>query len=78
MRVTVHVPDDIGKEAEEVAKQAGVSVSALYAKAVAEHVRAARRKRAFEAINSLIGKVEVAPDFDEQLREMRRDDPERL
>jgi predicted transcriptional regulator len=78
MRVTVNVPDEIGKTAEQVAKQAGKSVSALYAEAIEAHIRALRRKQAIEAINSIIGQGGVAPDIDEQLEEMRRDDPERL
>ncbi|WMT58554.1 hypothetical protein [Truepera radiovictrix] len=71
--MTVNVPDDIGKTAEQVAKQAGKSVSALYAEAIEAHVKALRRKQAIEAINSLIGKTYVVPDFDEQLKKMRRE-----
>ncbi|MDQ3396917.1 MAG: hypothetical protein M3511_03960 [Deinococcota bacterium] len=73
MRVTVHVPDVIGQTAEQVAKQAGKSVSALYAEAIEVHVKALRRKQAIEAINSLIGKTNIAPDIDEQLKQMRRE-----
>ena len=75
MRVTVHVPDEIGKAAEEAAKQAGVSVSAPYAKAVEEHVRAARRKRAIEQINSLVGTTHISPDADKELHRMRKEPP---
>lgn len=78
MRVTVNVPEEIGKTAERVAKQAGKSVSALYAEAIEAHVKTLRRKQAIEAINSIIGRGGVAPDFDEQLQEMRRDDPNRF
>ncbi len=78
VRITVHIPDDIAQMAEEVAKEAGIPVSALYAEAIEAHVKALRWKQAIEAINSLIGKTYIAPDFDEQLEEMRRDDPERL
>jgi antitoxin VapB len=73
VRVTVHVPDAIGQTAEQVAKQAGKSVSALYAEAIEAHVKALRRKQAIASINSLIGKTYVAPDFDEQLKQMRRE-----
>ncbi|MBS3966381.1 MAG: hypothetical protein KGZ60_03900 [Truepera sp.] len=73
MRVSVNVPDEIGKTAQQVAKEAGKSVSALYAEAIEAHVRALKRKQAIEVINSIIGKTHVAPDIDEQLKQMRRE-----
>ena len=73
MRVTVHVPDEVGKKAEQLAKDKGVSVSSLYAEVIEAHVKEERRKRAFERINNLIGKAYVAPDIDEQIRQMRKE-----
>jgi acetyl-CoA acyltransferase len=63
----------MGLTAEQVARQAGKSVSALYAEAIEAHVKALRRKQAIEEINSLIGNTYVAPDFDEQLERMRQE-----
>jgi antitoxin VapB len=73
MRITVNVPEDIGKAAEQFAKETGKSVSALYAEAIEAHIKALKRKQAIEAINSLIGDTYIAPDFDEQLKQMRRE-----
>lgn len=81
MRITVHVPDDIGAEAERVAREQGVSVSSLYAEAVELHLREVKRQRAFAAITGIIGQTPVAPvaaDFGKQLAALRRDDPERV
>jgi len=77
VRITVHVPDDIGAEAERVAREQGVSVSSLYAEAVELHLRELRRQQAFAAIRGIIGQTPAAGDFGEQLAALRRDDPER-
>lgn len=76
MRVTVHVPDPLGKEVEHLAEEKGVSVSSLYAEAIERHMQALKREAAFEELEGLIG-TPVAPDFDNQLADLRRDDPNR-
>ena len=76
MRVTVHVPDPLGEEAEQIAASKGVSVSSLYAEAVARHLQTLKREEAFRELDKLVG-APVAPDFDEQLAALRRDKLER-
>ncbi len=76
MRVTVHVPDSLGKKVEHLAEEKGVSVSSLYAEAIERHMQAIKREEAFEELERLIGTV-VAPDFDTQLADLRRDDASR-
>ncbi len=71
MRVTVSVPDDLGKTAEEIARQQGISVSAFYARAVEERVDQLRRQQAAERINRHVGQSSVAPDALDQLSQMR-------
>ena len=78
MRVTVYVPDAVGKEAAKLARDRGVSVSSLYAEVMAAYIKEERRKRAVERIDSLIGTTYVAPDAVEQLHATRRDDPQRV
>ena len=73
MRVTVYLSDEIGREAKKLAKDRGISVSALCAEAIEAHVKEERRKRAFERINKLIGNTHVAPDFDEQPKQVRKE-----
>lgn len=70
MRVTVNIPDPVGREAERAARAMGVSVSSLYAEAVEAHLRERRRKLAVARVGALIGSVRVAP---EALDEIRRD-----
>lgn len=62
MRVTVNIPDPIGLEAEEIAREEGLSVSALFARAVEQYLEERRRERAIERIGALIGTARVAPD----------------
>ena len=76
MRVTVHVPDCLGKEVEHLAQSQGVSVSSLYAEAIKRHLQNLKRERAFREIEKLID-TPIAPDFDGQLATLRRDDFER-
>lgn len=73
MRVTIFLSDEVGEKAEELAKDGGVSVSTLCNEVIEAYVKEERRKRAFERINSLIGNAYVAPDFREQLDEMRKE-----
>lgn len=44
MRVTVTVADDVGREAEEAARAEGLSVSALFARAVEDFLEDRRRR----------------------------------
>ena len=78
MRITFRIPDEVGKKAEQLAEEKGMSVSSLYAEVIEIYVKEERRKRAFERINSLIGKAYVAPDIQKHLDEIRKDDPERI
>ena len=72
MRVTVTIPNPLGERAEALAREQGISVSALYAEAMETYLTELRREKAFENIRGLIGKVEVAPDALDQLHEGRR------
>ncbi len=71
MRVTVNIPDPIGAEAENAARQEKVSVSALYAQAVELYLRARRREQAVARINALLGRSQVAPDAASELERDR-------
>jgi metal-responsive CopG/Arc/MetJ family transcriptional regulator len=71
MRVTVNIPDPIGAEAENTARQEKVSVSALYAQAVELYLRARRREQAVARINALLGRSQVAPDAASELERER-------
>lgn len=76
MRVTVHVPDEVGEAAQELADAQGQSVSSFYADAVENRVKQLRRQQAFDEIDRLIEKADVAPDALEELERMR-DEPDR-
>lgn len=67
MRITVTVPEEIGRDAERLAAEQGTSVSALYAKAVERCAVRVRAERAVERIARLIGTAAVAPDAAEDL-----------
>ena len=82
MRVSVHVPDDVGTEAQKYADKEDVSVSQFYAQAVEAALEERKRREAFERISALIGTVDPEEypfeRFQEAQREFRHEDPGRL
>lgn len=70
MRITINMPDDVGEEAENVARTEGVSLSSLVAQAVRRYLEERRRAQAVERINALIG---TAPAGSLALDELRRE-----
>lgn len=75
MRLTVTVPDAVADQAKQLAADTDRSVSAVVAEALAAHVAAESRRRAFEAIDALIGSADPDPEaaarFDAELRALR-------
>jgi metal-responsive CopG/Arc/MetJ family transcriptional regulator len=81
MRVSVHVPDEIGEEAQKYADKEDVSVSQFYAQAVEAALEERKRREACERISALAGTMDSAEypfeRFQEAQREFRREDPNR-
>ena len=73
MRLTVTVPDDLAEQARQLAEATERSVSSVVAEAIADHVRAERRRHAADRISALIGAGGVSPDADAILREIREE-----
>ena len=71
MRLTVTVPDDVADQAKQLAADTDRSVSAVVADALAGHVAGERRRRAFEAIDALVGAADVSATADDDLRAAR-------
>ena len=71
MRLTVTVPDDVADQARQLAAESDRSVSSVVAEAIAGHVTAERRRRAFDAVDALVGSAASDPDaaaqFDAEL-----------
>lgn len=75
MRITVHIPDSIGQEAEETAREEETSVSALFARAMERFLEERRRARAARRITALIGEAAVSPEaLSEVVRDRARSD----
>ncbi len=58
MRITVHIPDNLGSKLKLAAHDEGMSISAFAAKAVEEYLKLRRKKAAG---NRLLGLIR--PDF---------------
>jgi metal-responsive CopG/Arc/MetJ family transcriptional regulator len=71
MRVTVNIPDPLGEEVVDAAREEGVSVSALYARAVERYLQARLRERAIARVDALIGSAPVAPGALDELERER-------
>jgi hypothetical protein len=74
MRITVHIPDNLGPKLKQAAHNEGMSVSALTAKAVEEFLKQRRKKVAGNRLLDLIRPGSVAPDAWEELERGRSDD----
>ncbi|MEW6140422.1 MAG: hypothetical protein AB1733_19555 [Thermodesulfobacteriota bacterium] len=74
MRVTVHIPDELGPRLRRAAHNEGLSISALTAKAVEEYIRRGRKKAAGNRLLRLIRPDSVAPDAWEEIETGRGDD----
>jgi hypothetical protein len=72
VRVTVHIPEETHKVAKKQAKREGLSVSAYYARAVAQQQKALKRQEALARIDKLVGNMDVSDDALEVLKEERR------
>ncbi len=74
MRITVHIPDNLGPRLKQAAEIEGLSVSALTAKAVEEYLKQRRKKAAGNRLLDLIRPGSVAADAWEELDRGRADD----
>jgi hypothetical protein len=74
MRVTVHIPDDLGPKLKQAANNEGLSISALTAKALKKYLAQRRKKTAGSRLLGLIGRDSVTADALEELERGRIDD----
>ena len=74
MRVTVHIPDNLGPKLKQAAQDEGLSISALTAKAVEEYLKQSRKRAAGNRLLGLIRPGSVTPDAWEELEQGRADD----
>lgn len=74
MRVTVHIPDDLGPKLKQAALDEELSVSALTAKAVEEYLKRRKKRAAGYRLLGLIRPGSVTPDAWEEMERGRADD----
>ncbi len=74
MRVTVHMPDEIGEDLRATARSRQMSVSALTATAVASYLQRMRKQEIGGRLLDLIDRNVVSADALSLLDEGRRDD----
>jgi len=74
MRVTVHIPDDLGPRLKRAAQHEGMSVSALTAKAVDAYLKQRRKKTAGSRLLDLIRPGSADPEAWKELEQGRVDD----
>lgn len=75
MRITVHVPDKVGKEARRLAENEKKSLSSVVAQSIALFINDKKRRKAGERVLRLAGNTRVADDaFDGLSRERKEDD----
>lgn len=73
MRLTVHVPDEMGKEVQRLAENEKESVSSVVAQSIKFFICERKRRQLGEKILRLAGKTRVSPDALDQLHSERAD-----
>jgi hypothetical protein len=71
MRITVHIPDNLGPILKQTAQSEGISLSALTAKALEYYLRQKREKAAGNHLLKLIQSGSVTRDAWEELEKGR-------
>ena len=71
MRVTVHIPDNLGPKLKQAAHNEGLSISAFTAKAVEEYLKQRRKREAGNRLLGLIRPGSVPPDAWKELEQGR-------
>lgn len=74
MRVTVHIPDDLGPKLKQAAIDEGLSISTLTANALENYLAQRRKKAAGSRHLGLIRRDSVTIDAWEELERGRIDD----
>ena len=74
MRITVHVPDNLGPQLKRAAHSQGMSVSALTAKALEEYLKRNRKRASGDRLLQLIRPGSVPRDALEELEKDRAND----
>ncbi|GLV49270.1 hypothetical protein TJA_23710 [Thermus sp. LT1-2-5] len=75
MRLTVHLPEDLGRLLREAAANEGKSLSALTAEALAFYLRDRRRTALGRKVLERAGRVSLTEEVHRLLEEGRRDRP---
>ena len=73
MRITVHVPEKIGKEVQRLAENGKQSVSSVVAQSIEFFIDEKRRRQLGERVLKLAGKTKVADDIFDELHRGRVD-----
>lgn len=73
MRITFSLPDKLGQNLKRAAANRGVSVSRLVVNAIEDYLFKQRHELGKKALN-LAGKVRVAADVQDVMKDGRKDD----
>ena len=73
MRITVHIPEEIGKEIQRLATNEKKSVSSVVAQSIEFFIEERKRRQLGNKVMKLAGKTRVSPDALEQLHLGRED-----
>jgi hypothetical protein len=74
MRVTVHIPDSLESGLKKAARNEGISLSALTAKALESYLKQTKKRDAVTRLLDLISPDAVSPGVEAELEKGRIDD----
>ena len=73
MRITVHIPEKIGKDVQRLAENEKQSVSSVVAQSIVFFIDQKKRRRLGEKVLKLAGKTKVSDDVFDELQRGRAD-----
>lgn len=73
MRVTVYIPDEIGKDIKAFAEDENQSVSSVISEAVKQYVKIKKRRKTGTELLNLVGKVKITPQAYEEIDRGRQE-----
>lgn len=73
MRITVHIPDNLGRNIKRLAETKDKLVSSITAEALEYYIKEEKRISLGNKVLEMIGKIDIVPDIKKEIEHGRED-----